>query len=152
MIFFTSASALTSISKSICCRISEICPCRFWLMRTKIDKKIASSETIIVRRPNGNGSNGSKPNTPIFHSIQPTKSTALPIRNQVLPNCAVSVSAIRSMRSRLNSSRDMTFDIWLFCVRRFVFLVRHDMRAYYASTTRVSTSVSDGDVKGGASG
>jgi hypothetical protein len=26
---------------------------RFWLMRTKVERKIASSETIIVRRPNG---------------------------------------------------------------------------------------------------
>jgi hypothetical protein len=46
----------------------------FWLMRTKIDKKIASRETTNVRKVNGNGSMGGHAGTsPMFQAIHPAK-------------------------------------------------------------------------------
>ena len=42
---------------------------RFWLMSTKVERKIASSETIMVSSPYGNGSKGRKPRNPSFTRI-----------------------------------------------------------------------------------
>src|SRR5215468_1094927 len=55
----TSSSALMLTSYSMSDRTRSFVDWRSWLISTKHDKKIASSDTIIVSRPNGNGSNGS---------------------------------------------------------------------------------------------
>ena len=44
---------------------------RFWLMRTNVDKKIASSDTISVSRPNGKGSKRRRPMKPLVLSDPP---------------------------------------------------------------------------------
>ena len=46
-------------------------PSRFWLASTNSARKIASSDTVIVRNGNGNGSNGRMSPTPRLTAIQP---------------------------------------------------------------------------------
>ena len=69
--FSATASSHTSdstlVSKSLLARISERADSRFWLSRTNVDRKIASSETIRVSRPNGNGSNVHQIRLPMHH-------------------------------------------------------------------------------------
>ena len=67
-----SSSRSSAIADSRCCAIS-----------TKIDRKIASSDTTIVRRPNGNGSKGRSPSSPVFQAIQTPNQTACATRNGV---------------------------------------------------------------------
>ena len=57
-----------SVSKSISERKSERADSRFWLIMTNVDRKIASSETMRVSRPNGNGSNRHQSRLPTVHT------------------------------------------------------------------------------------
>ena len=50
---------------------------RFWVMRTKRERKMASRLTIIVSMPKGKGSNGFRPNSPELAPIQKVKKAAL---------------------------------------------------------------------------
>jgi len=82
---------------------------RSWLISTKHDKKIASSDTIIVSRPNGNGSNGSNHGIgTTFHPIHTTNHTPLRMRNAMLPENAAITSAIRSSSDSLLSAASLT--------------------------------------------
>ena len=67
---------------------------------------MASSETIIVSRPNGNGSNGLSPGiTLAFHTLHTANQITLATRNQLLPNASVIQSASRCGPVRLASAR-----------------------------------------------
>ena len=63
-------------------------------MRTKIDKTIASSETTIVKRPNGNGSKATMPGMIlVFKIIQTMKMMLLKKRKAEVPEYVVRSSA-----------------------------------------------------------
>ena len=67
----TSTSAVRLVSKSRLARTSALVASRFWLIMTKVDRKIASRLTIIVSRPNGKSSNTSaEPTSPALSTIQ----------------------------------------------------------------------------------
>src|SRR5499433_549733 len=85
----TSSSALMLTSYSMSDRTRSFADWRSWLISTKHDKKIASSDTIIVSRPNGNGSNGSNHGIgTTFIAIHTTNHTPLRMRNAMLPENA----------------------------------------------------------------
>ena len=71
-----SRSASRSICRSRCARLSACRASRFWLARTNSARKMASSDTVIVRKGNGNGSNVLTPGTkPVFAAIQKANHT-----------------------------------------------------------------------------
>ena len=74
-------------------------------MSTKIDRKIASSDTINVSRPKGNGSHGRMPNAPapVFTSIHAANHATWNTRNGVDAAARVSASAMRSIRERCDA-------------------------------------------------
>ena len=57
------------ISYSMSERTRSFSAWRFWLISTKHDRNIASSDTIIVSKPNGNGSNCGTPSGQTFLPI-----------------------------------------------------------------------------------
>ena len=67
-----------SVSSS---RNSPIRDSRLCVISTKIERKIASSETMVVSIPYGYGSNCGRPNHGMFQRIQKTKMTACMTRN-----------------------------------------------------------------------
>src|SRR3990167_8583587 len=65
-------------------------------------KNIASSDTIIVNKPNGNGSNGLMPGTkPVLMIIQPKNHSPLILKKTIEPNFSVIQSANFSAGLRL---------------------------------------------------
>jgi hypothetical protein len=62
-------------------------------MSTKIERKIASSETTIVSNPKGNGSNGARPSAPTFHRIQIANQTMWNVKNHAELAARVRASA-----------------------------------------------------------
>jgi hypothetical protein len=70
--------------------------------RMNSDKKIASRDTIVVRRPNGNGSNAGSPGSSlVFASSHPPKSSACPRSESELPAALAIASETRSVNDRL---------------------------------------------------
>src|SRR5262245_17399173 len=98
-IMVVSFSARRLICRSSSARLSASSDIRFWVMRTKSVRKIASRETIVVRRLNGNGSNGSIPAMPTFARIQTKNQTAW-------STTAVALLALRVMAAAMLSTKD----------------------------------------------
>src|SRR5215471_7337409 len=104
-----SSSALMLTSYSMSDRTRSFADWRAWLISTKHDKKIASSDTIIVSRPNGNGSNGSNHGIgTTFIAIHTTNHTPLRMRNATLPENVAITLAIRSSSDSLLSAASLT--------------------------------------------
>src|SRR2546423_940864 len=76
---------------------------RLCVISTKIDRKIASSETIVVSIPYGYGSNFGMLENGRFHQIQPMKMTAWITRKGVELAKPIIRSAITSICERLDA-------------------------------------------------
>ena len=81
-VFVTSSSMRRFTASVTSSRISAIADSRFCAMRTKMASTIASSDTTVVRSPNGYGSNGGTSRTPVFHSSHAVNQTRWSTRNE----------------------------------------------------------------------
>ena len=96
-----SRSARRSICRSRWARLSARRVIRFCDIRTKIARKIASSDTTRVRKLNGKGSNGATPGTaPRFTAIQSVNPITWAATKAALPATWVSASLRRSAEVR----------------------------------------------------
>jgi len=99
-VFVTSSSIRRMTCRLTSSRSSatvDSCDCA---INTKIVRKIASRDTTSVNNPNGNGSKGRMPTTPVLTSIQVRNHAAWNTRNGVDAAPRARASATRSIRDR----------------------------------------------------
>src|SRR5688572_17030003 len=98
-----------STSRSICrsrfARRSDCLASRFWLASTNSATKIASSDVVIVRNGNGNGSNGATMGShPVLMAIQAENQIRCATSDTLLAAADVILSLRRSILVRLSSA------------------------------------------------
>src|SRR5580698_5645133 len=69
---------------------------RFWLMRMNRERKIDSSETIVDKSWNGNGSKANLLLDPLLSQSQRQNHTAWKTMNHIFPACEAMASPIRA--------------------------------------------------------